>query len=271
MLNFDESLETTKIHSVAGYISGNKGLLSFRPFRSPHHTISNVALIGGGTYPKPGEVSLAHNGILFLDELPEFHRDVLEVLRQPLQDGVVTISRAQTSLTFPASFMLVAAMNPCPCGYYGHPEKECVCNLFQIQKYINRISGPLMDRIDIHLDVPSLKSSEMIEDKSPSESSSEIRKRVLKAREMQIERLKNEKIYSNTRMTSKLIKKHCKLDEPSKKVLKQSIERLGLSARAYDSVLKVARTIADLSQRDSIEAMDVSEAIQYRSVDRRLV
>ncbi|MBU0951255.1 MAG: YifB family Mg chelatase-like AAA ATPase [Elusimicrobia bacterium] len=270
LLNFDEALETTKIHSVSGFIAPGKGLLATRPFRSPHHTISNVALIGGGAYPKPGEVSLSHNGVLFLDELPEFHRDVLEVLRQPLQDAIVTISRAQVSLTFPANFMLVSAMNPCPCGFYGHPEKECVCSIFQIQKYINKISGPLLDRIDIHLEVPALKSDELIEESQPSESSKNIRERVINARKIQAKRFNEDKIYTNSRMKPKQTKKHCKLDSQSKKMLKQAIERLGLSARAFDSVLKVARTIADLSGRENIETQHIAEAIGYRSVDKRI-
>jgi len=269
LLSFEEAIETTKIHSVAGLLPNGKGLLSLRPFRTPHHTISDVALIGGGSYPKPGEVSLAHNGVLFLDELPEFHRDVLEALRQPLTDGTVTVSRAQTSLTFPANFMLVAAMNPCPCGFYGHPEKECVCNLFQIQKYFGKISGPLLDRIDIHLEVPSLKVSEIIDESSFSESSEEIRKRIIKAREIQRQRFKKYKIHTNSKMNSKLIKKYCILNDDSKKLLSNAIEKFGLSARAYDNILKVARTISDLSEEENITTQAIAEAIQYRLLDRK--
>ncbi|MFN3967024.1 MAG: YifB family Mg chelatase-like AAA ATPase, partial [Endomicrobiia bacterium] len=229
------------------------------------------ALIGGGSYPKPGEVSLAHNGVLFLDELPEFHRDVLEALRQPLADGTVTISRAQTSLTFPANFMLVAAMNPCPCGYYGHPEKECVCNLFQIQKYLGKISGPLLDRIDIHLEVPALRVNEIIEDKTLSETSEKIRERIIKAREIQRQRFKKYKIHTNSKMNSKLIKKFCPLTDESKKLLSNAIEKFGLSARAYDSILKVARTISDLSEEENISTQAIAEAIQYRFLDKKFV
>ncbi|MDI6641903.1 MAG: YifB family Mg chelatase-like AAA ATPase [Elusimicrobiota bacterium] len=269
-LSFEEAIETTRIHSVAGLIPEGKGLLTTRPFRAPHHTISDVALIGGGSYPRPGEVSLAHNGVLFLDELPEFHRDVLETLRQPLTDGIVNIARAQVSLTFSASFMLVAAMNPCPCGYYGHPEKECVCNQFQIQKYLSKISGPLLDRIDIHIEVPALKVTEMTDDAKTSETSNQIRDRVIKARKIQYERFKSEKIYTNSQMNTKLIKKYCKLHNSAKKLLRNAIDRLGLSARAYDSILKISRTIADLAGESEISVSAISEAIQYRSLDRKL-
>ncbi len=271
LLSFDEAIETTKIHSVVGFLPDGKALISIRPFRTPHHTISDVALIGGGSYPKPGEVSLAHNGVLFLDELPEFHRDVLEALRQPLADGTITISRAHSSLTFPANFMLVAAMNPCPCGFYGHPEKECICNLFQIQKYLGKISGPLLDRIDIHLEVPALKVNEIIYDNSYSETSKEIRKRIVKTREIQKERFKKHKIYTNSKMNSKLIKKYCVLTDESKNLLSSAIEKFGLSARAYDSILKVARTISDLSEEENIGPQAIAEAIQYRFLHKKLI
>jgi len=272
-LTFEEALETTKIHSVAGLLPKTKSLLITRPFRAPHHTISNIALIGGGVYPKPGEVSLAHNGILFLDELPEFHRDALEVLRQPLETHEVCISRANSTLTFPANFMLVAAMNPCPCGYYGSNVRECNCNPFVIQKYMNKISGPLLDRIDIHLEVPSLKVSEITDDNNTGENSKTIRERVINARKIQLERFKNiiiqgRKIYTNSQMNSKLIRKYCKLNDTSKKLIKTAIERLGLSARAYDRILKVARTIADIENKTDIESQHISEAIQYRTIDR---
>ncbi|OGS45714.1 MAG: hypothetical protein A2539_08160 [Elusimicrobia bacterium RIFOXYD2_FULL_34_15] len=270
-MSFEEAIETTKIHSIAGLTSSHNSMIATRSFRSPHHTISDVALIGGGSYPKPGEVSLSHNGVLFLDELPEFHRNVLEVLRQPLEDGVVTVSRAQASLTYPARFMLVAAMNPCPCGYYGHPTKECACTPFAIKKYISKISGPLMDRIDLHIDVPSVKFDELSDTTIISESSAEIRKRIVKTRKRQKERLKKEKnLYCNAHMESKHIKKYCEIDEESKKLLKHAMEKLGFSARAHDRILKVARTIADLAISKKIQSQHIAEAIQYRTLDRSI-
>ncbi|MDR2425722.1 MAG: YifB family Mg chelatase-like AAA ATPase [Endomicrobium sp.] len=266
-MSFEESIETTKIWSASGH-SFCGGLIKRRTFRSPHHTVSAVALAGGGSYPKPGEVSLAHNGILFLDEFAEFRRDALEVLRQPLEDKCVTVSRAKNSIIFPASFMLVAAMNPCPCGNLGHKEKQCICNPYQIQKYKNKISGPLMDRIDIHIEVPSLKVSELTEPSIASESSAKIKERVCKARKIQFERFKNTKIHSNSQMGVKEIKKHCILDGGTKNILKNAIEKLGLSARAYDRILKVARTIADLEESPNIKTAHIAEAVQYRSFDR---
>jgi magnesium chelatase family protein len=267
-MSFEESIETTKIWSASGH-SFSGGLIKQRTFRSPHHTVSAVALAGGGTYPKPGEVSLAHNGVLFLDEFSEFRRDALEVLRQPLEDKCVTVSRAKNSINFPASFMLIAAMNPCPCGNLGNKEKQCVCNPNQIQKYRNKISGPLMDRIDIHVEVPSLKVAELTEAGPASESSSIIKERVSKARKIQRERFKNTKIYSNSQMGVKEIKKHCVLDGETKNVLKNAIEKLGLSARAYDRILKVSRTIADLEGSAEIKTAHIAEAIQYRAFDRQ--
>ncbi len=269
-LSIEEAIEATKIHSIAGLTGHNMSLVATRPFRNPHHTISDVALIGGGTYPRPGEVSLSHNGVLFLDELPEFHRNVLEVLRQPLEDGVVTISRAAISLTYPARFMLVSAMNPCPCGYYGHPTRECTCTPFMIQKYISRISGPLMDRIDLHINVPAVKFDDLTGAAAP-ESSFDIRRRVVKARQIQKERFAGEKhIYANAHMGSKHIKKYCEIGEDSGKLLRHAMEKLGFSARAHDRIIKVARTIADLDGKQGIETQHVAEAIQYRSLDRNI-
>ena len=267
LMNFEESVETTKIWSCSGS-AVKDGLIRQRPFRSPHHTVSAVALAGGGAYPKPGEVSLAHNGVLFLDEFAEFRRDSLEILRQPLEDKNITVSRAKVSLVFPASFMLVAAMNPCPCGNLGRRDKECVCNPYQIQKYRNKISGPLMDRIDIQIEVPALKVSELTAYKN-GESSAVIRERVLSARKVQTERFKNSKIFSNSQMRSKDIKKYCVLDAAAENILKTAIEKLNFSARAYDRILKVARTIADLEGKETITAGHIAEAVQYRSFDRR--
>lgn len=267
-LTLREALETTKIHSVAGKVGKEASLITRRPFRSPHHTISDVALVGGGTYPQPGEISLAHNGVLFLDELPEFKRGVLEVLRQPLEDRVITISRAKVSAEYPASFMLVASMNPCPCGYYNHPEKECVCSPGVVQKYLNKISGPLLDRIDIHVEVVPVPFEKLAE-APPAETSEKVRERVVKARETQAERfIEWEGIYCNAQMSSKLIRKFCGLDDTGSALLKNAMERLGLSARAYDRILKVSRTIADLENSESIKPEHVAEAIQYRSLDR---
>ena len=269
-LTLEESLETTKIHSVAGFISSKRGIIAERPFRSPHHTISDVALIGGGSYPKPGEVSLSHNGVLFLDELPEFKKSVLEVLRQPLEDEIVTISRATQSLEFPAKFMMVASMNPCPCGYFGSNVEghTCSCPIANIQRYRSRISGPLLDRIDIHVEVPAVKYEEL-SGLPTGEKSIDIRKRVNKSRDIQLGRFKKEKIYSNSQMNPKQIRKHCQLDEDSKNVLKMAMDKMGLSARAYDRILKVSRTIADLEGNEKITVAHISEAVQYRSLDRK--
>lgn len=268
--SIQEALETTKIHSVAGKMGRDVSLMSCRPFRSPHHTISDVAMVGGGAFPQPGEISLAHNGVLFLDELPEFNRSVLEVLRQPLEDRIITISRAKFSIEYPAGFMLVAAMNPCPCGYYNHPDKECVCPPGAVQKYLNKISGPLLDRIDIQIEIVPVPF-EKISDKTPAERSSKIRKRVIDARKIQEERFKNaEDIYSNAQMTSKQLHKFVSIDEAGRKLLKTAMEKLGLSARAYDRILKVSRTIADLEQSENINTSHLAEAISYRNLDREM-
>ena len=267
-LNLNESLETTKIHSVAGKMMRNSSLISVRPFRSPHHTISDVALVGGGSNPQPGEISLAHNGVLFLDELPEFKRSVLEVLRQPLEERQVTISRSKYSVEYPASFMLVASMNPCPCGYYNHPEKDCVCAPGIVQKYLNKISGPLLDRIDIHVEVTPVPFKELSSVRE-SEKSEVIRERVVAARQLQELRYKNmEGIYCNAQITSKLLRTICKIDETGQQLLKTAMDRLSLSARAYDRILKVARTIADLDSSEDIKNDHLAEAIHYRSLDR---
>ena len=266
-MSFDEAIETTKIHSVAGLLSEKKGLIGTRPFRSPHHTISNSGLIGGGSVPRPGEVSLAHNGVLFLDELPEFQRHVLDVLRQPLEDGEVTISRAVMSLTFPSRFMLAAAMNPCQCGFYGDRLRQCSCTPAMIQRYLARISGPLLDRIDLHIQVPAVKYQELIEDLK-SEDSAAIRDRVLGARQAQYHRLAAFGIYCNAQMTPRTLRRFCRLDAESEKQMENAITRLGLSARAYDRILRVARTVADLERAEKIGARHVAEAIQYRSLDR---
>lgn len=267
-LSLAEALETTKIHSVAGKMGKHTSLVTLRPFRSPHHTISDVALVGGGSIPQPGEISLAHNGVLFLDELPEFKRTVLEVMRQPLEDRVVTVSRARQSVEYPASFMLVASMNPCPCGYHNHPEKECVCAQGVVQKYLNRISGPLLDRIDIHVEVTPVAFSELTQDHL-SEKSEKVRERVIKARDVQEKRFReNEAIHCNAQMSSKVLKQVCKIDERGKDMLKKATDRLGLSARAFDRILKVARTIADLEESKDITSAHLAEAIQYRSLDR---
>jgi len=269
-LTLEESLETTKIHSVAGLIGSRKGVVTSRPFRSPHHTISDVALIGGGSYPKPGEVSLSHNGVLFLDELPEFKKSVLEVLRQPLEDEIVTISRATQSLEFPAKFMMVASMNPCPCGYFGSNVEghACSCPIANIQRYRSRISGPLLDRIDIHVEVPAVKYEEL-SGLPTGEKSESIRQRVNNSRDIQLERFAGEKIYSNSQMNPKQIRKHCQLGDESKNVLKMAMDKMGLSARAFDRILKVSRTIADLEESENITVAHISEAVQYRSLDRK--
>lgn len=269
-LTLEEALETTKIYSVTGGLSPEQALIATRPFRSPHHTISDAGLIGGGKIPKPGEVSLAHHGVLFLDELPEFRKNVLEVMRQPLEDGLVTISRAMLSLTYPAQFMLAAAMNPCPCGYSTDPNHECTCNPPLIQRYLSKISGPLLDRIDIHIEVPAVNYQEL-SGEITGETSEMIRDRVRKTRQIQLERFKGKKhVFCNARMEPKDIRKYCKIDKQGDELLKIAITRLGLSARAYDRILKVARTIADLEGSEDIRPEFVSEAIQYRSLDRGL-
>lgn len=267
-LSLHEALETTKIHSVAGKLPENATLVSKRPFRSPHHTISDVALVGGGGVPQPGEISLAHNGVLFLDELPEFKRTVLEVMRQPMEERRVTISRAKVALDFPASFMLVASMNPCPCGYYNHPEKQCTCPPGTVQKYLNKISGPLLDRIDLHVEVTPVAFSELSAQKS-GEDSAAIRDRVIGARERQASRYKGQAgIYCNAQMSAKQLREICAISAVGQKLLKTAMERLNLSARAYDRILKVSRTIADLAASDEIKIEHLAEAIQYRSLDR---
>ncbi len=267
-LTLDEALETTKIHSVAGKIDKNSSLITYRPFRSPHHTISDVALVGGGAFPQPGEISLSHNGVLFLDELPEFKRTVLEVMRQPLEDRLITISRAKFTVEYPASFMLIASMNPCPCGYYNHPEKECVCTPGLVQKYLNRISGPLLDRIDIHIEVVPVPFDKLSESRV-AESSHAVRERVVAARKLQAARFaKYAGVHCNAQMSSKMLRKYCEIDAAGQGIMKTAMERLGLSARAYDRILKVSRTIADLDSSDKIEASHLAEAIQYRSLDR---
>ena len=269
-MTFDEALETTKIHSVAGIIPKDLPLITERPFRSPHHTISDAALVGGGSFPRPGEVSFSHHGVLFLDELPEFKKNVLEVLRQPLEDSKVTVSRSKLSLEFPANFMLASAMNPCPCGYFTDPTKECTCTPPQIQKYMARISGPLLDRIDIHIEVPAVKYKELSAE-TKSENSAKIRERVISARQIQLKRFSNLKhIFNNGDMGSKEVRQFCKLDEAGAELLKMAMTKLGLSARAYDRILKVSRTIADLDNSENILPQHISEAIQYRSLDREL-
>jgi len=268
-LTLEEALETTKIHSVAGLLESNEALITVRPFRAPHHTISDAALVGGGMSKiKPGEISLAHHGVLFLDELPEFARNVLEVLRQPLEDKKICISRTKMTIEYPANFMLVCSMNPCPCGNYGNPYQECTCTPAQIQKYQSKISGPLLDRIDIHIEVQAVKYQELTA-QSSGETSAQIRQRVVKARQIQAERFRGKKnVYKNADMGSKEIRKYCILDARSQEILKIAMNKMGLSARAYDKILKLARTIADLDSSETIQPQHISEAIQYRSLDR---
>ncbi len=268
-LSLEESLQSTKIHSVAGLLPKNQGIVATRPFRSPHHTISDAGLIGGGTIPKPGEVSLAHNGVLFLDELPEFKKNVLEVMRQPLEDGVVTIARAAVSLSYPARFMLVAAMNPCPCGYATDPANECSCTSQMIQKYMSRISGPLMDRIDIHIEVPAVPFNELAE-RENGEPSAKIKERIQGARTIQQDRFYEDGLFSNAQMESNDLKTYCGIEKEGITLLKAAMDKLGLSARAYDRILKVSRTIADLEGASIIQSRHLGEAIQYRSLDRQL-
>lgn len=267
-LTLSEALETTKIHSVAGEVSTNTSLISDRPFRAPHHTISDVALVGGGAVPKPGEISLAHHGVLFLDELPEFKRTVLEVLRQPLEDRFIRISRSRYCVSFPASFTLVASMNPCPCGYFNHPDKSCVCAPGMVQKYLNRISGPLLDRIDLHVEVTPVAFDELTA-KLVSESSETIRNRVVSARKKQQDRLSKLNLHCNAQMSSRALKEHCFIDDKALIILKTAMEKLDLSARAYNRILKVSRTIADLDSSDFIQSIHIAEAIQFRSLDRQ--
>jgi len=268
-LSFQEALETSKVYSVMGLMPKGRGLIQVRPFRCPHHTISDAGLIGGGQTPKPGEVSLAHNGVLFLDELPEFKKNVLEVLRQPMEDGKVTISRASSSVTYPANFMLVAAMNPCPCGFLGDPKRECSCTFLQVQRYRTKISGPLMDRIDIHMEVPPVQFRDLAAAEG-GESSAEILTRVKAARRIQAERFQKMKIYTNAHMNSRQIRKFCALDSQSGDLMERAMEKFGLSARAHSRILKIARTIADLGASEEITSAHVAEAIQYRSLDRRV-
>jgi len=267
-LTLNEALETTKIHSVAGRLSRDTALIAIRPFRSPHHTISDVALVGGGGNPQPGEISLANNGVLFLDELPEFKRTVLEVMRQPMEERRVTISRAKVSIDYPANFMLVASMNPCPCGYYNHPEKECVCGPGVVQRYLSRVSGPLLDRIDLHVEVVPVSFDEMTANRNV-ETSEQIRQRVIRAREIQLKRFNEQQdIFCNAMMPSNMVKELCVINDSGKALLKTAMEKLGLSARAYDRILKVSRTIADLEGTEEIRVEHLAEAIQYRSLDR---
>lgn len=267
-MTFDEALETTRIHSVAGTLNSGQPLLATRPFRSPHHTISDIALIGGGQYPKPGEVSLSHNGVLFLDELPEFKRNVLEVLRQPIENGEVTVSRAVASVTYPAGFMLVAAMNPCSCGYMGNEKHQCTCSPSSIYRYRRKVSGPLLDRIDIHIEVPAVHYRDLSSSSYEGESSGEIRRRVIEARNIQLERFRKDRIYCNGQMKTRHMKKYCVMTGDAQDILEAAMQKLGLSARAYSRILKVSRTIADLELSEEIKPHHISEAIQYRTLDR---
>lgn len=267
-MTMNESIETTKIYSVAGLIDSDTPLITTRPFRSPHHTISAIGLSGGGSMPKPGEISLAHNGVLFLDELPEFSRNAMEILRQPIEDGEVTISRVNGTITYPCSIMLIAAMNPCPCGYYGHPSKSCICSEKIISKYLAKVSGPLLDRIDIHVEVPPIEYSDL-SSKKDSESSVQIKNRVDAARKIQLERFKEHNISANAKITPDLLQKTCILTKNAESLLKKAFDNMGMSARAYARILKVARTIADLSFSEEIKSSHIAEAIQYRSLDRK--
>jgi magnesium chelatase family protein len=268
-LLLDEALEVTKLYSVAGLLQSGQSLLSERPFRAPHHTVSHAGLVGGGSYPRPGEISLAHHGVLFLDELPEFHRDVLEVMRQPLEDGHVTISRAAQSLKFPARFQLVSSMNPCPCGFYGDARRQCVCSPMQVRRYLSRISGPLLDRIDIHVEVPRLSTTDLMA-RQIGESSATVRRRVVKARQIQVERLKDDGLNCNAQLRAKQMREHCALDSGAQDLLKAAINQFSLSARAYDRILKVARTIADLDAAEKIQLHHIAEAVNYRTLDRKV-
>lgn len=267
-MTFDESIETTKIHSVAGMLDKSHPIVTTRPFRSPHHTISSVGLSGGGTVPKPGEISMAHNGVLFLDELPEFKRDAMEALRQPLEDGTVTVTRASGSVTYPSNIILIAAMNPCPCGYYGHPSKPCTCSGNAVHKYLNKISGPLLDRLDLHIEVPPV-DYKSLSDKSVGETSAVIRERVNRARQMQVERYKGTGITCNAQLTPSLLRKHCVMTDDASAYLSRSFDAMGLSARAYDRILKVARTVADLKGNETIQKEDIGAALRFRSLDRK--
>jgi len=267
-MTFEESIETTKIHSIAGVLNKENPLVTSRPFRSPHHTVSAAAIAGGGTVPKPGEISLAHNGVLFLDELPEFKRDVMEAMRQPIEDGAVTVSRVAGSLTYPSSIMLVAAMNPCPCGFFGHPTKACTCTQNAVQKYLGRISGPMLDRLDLHVEVPPVDYA-ALSSEAKEETSAQIRERVNKARKIQQERYKDTDITCNARLTPKLLKKYCLMTDDAAKYLQMSFDKLGLSARAYDRILKVARTVADLDGSEIIEKQHIFTSISFRSLDRK--
>ena len=268
-LSVGEALETTKLYSVSGLLAADTALITTRPFRAPHHTISNAALVGGGSIPRPGEVSLAHNGVLFLDELPEFKRDVLEVLRQPLEDGIVNVARVQASFQYPASFILVASMNPCVCGYHGDTFRQCTCSPTLVRKYQQKISGPLLDRIDLHVDVPRLAEEELV-NYPPAEPSAAIRERVCSARARQQDRFVGRPLYCNAQMAAKEIKEFCPIGDDVKNLLRAAIQQLGLSGRAYDRILKVSRTIADLTGSESIQVPHVAEAIQYRSLDRKM-
>lgn len=267
-MTFEESIETTKIHSVAGTLPRDIPLIANRPFRAPHHTVSAAGLSGGGIVPRPGEVSMAHNGVLFLDEFPEFSRQAMEVLRAPIEDGQVTISRANGRLTYPCEFSLIAAMNPCPCGFFGHPRKKCICSQQTVKRYLGKISGPMLDRLDIHVEVPAVEYEELT-GKRDGESSAEIKLRVEKARAIQNERYKGTDVTCNARLTSNLIQKYCRLDEAANKILKNAFENLGMSARSYDRILKIARTVADLDGKESIGAAHIAQAIQFRSLDRK--
>lgn len=267
-MTLDEAIEVTKIFSISGSLDTGSGIISSRPFRSPHHTLSAASLVGGGKMPKPGEVSLSHYGVLFLDELPEFQRDVLEVLRQPMEDGKVNISRVNSNITYPSVFMLVASMNPCPCGFFNDSTRECSCSPVSIKKYLSKISGPLLDRIDIHIEVYPLKYDEL-ENEKPGLDTIQIKTRVNKARQIQIDRYKESNIFCNAQLTPAMMKKYCKLNDESKKLLKSAFEKLGLSARAYNKILKISRTIADIEGNESIRLSDIAEAIQYRSMDKK--